>query len=92
MEDDRRSNIRYNPDKNSLLTVSQNDSDEIVGLMRDVSEGGCAGIFHQEYFNFNMGDSLRVTTEEFGEQTATIAWTKNIDKRFLKVGFDFEGA
>lgn len=91
-EDNRRSHLRYNPDKNSVMSIISDGvsgSEELIGLLRDISEGGCAGVFHADYFNYTVGDELDVTTDEVSEQKNVIVWKKSLDKKFVKVGFEF---
>ncbi|MFB6346897.1 MAG: PilZ domain-containing protein [bacterium] len=91
-QDDQRKHLRYSSDKNSILRVAQGEieqSEVVIGLLRDVSKGGCAGVFHNDYFDFSIGKQIVITSDEFEQTTASIVWSKNLDERFLKVGFEF---
>lgn len=90
--DDRRGHLRYNPERNSIVSVSaepEDNSEGLIGLLLDISGGGCGAIFHQEFFDFEIGQTVYITTEEHKDLEASIVWVRNIEKRALKAGFEF---
>lgn len=89
-DDEQRRHIRYDPDRNAIVSIfTDTQESELIGLLRDVSKGGCAGLFHQEYFKHQVGDMVYVNTLTVTEEQAYIVWQKSIDKQFVKIGFEF---
>lgn len=93
-ESERRSHIRYDPNCNDLISLvplnNRVEEKEIIGLLRDISAGGCAGIFHLQHFAFEVGERAQVSTNNEQDKEATVVWTKPIDKQFIKAGFEFK--
>lgn len=86
--EDRRDYFRIRPSKNAVMAITDAEED-VVGLVRDESEGGCAGIFHRDHLPWEVGDRVTVTTRRFQDIGARIIWMKPVDKRFTKVGFEY---
>lgn len=89
-EQERRRYERYDPELNFLILVSNEYHDEIVGLIRDESRGGCAAVFHRNQFPFNLDNKVVVNTENASDVKSSIRWSKQLDKRFIKVGIEYE--
>ncbi|MBU1077043.1 MAG: hypothetical protein KKH98_07115 [Spirochaetes bacterium] len=86
---DKRQNIRFDPDENSLLELfkkgSPNKPNRIVGLVRDESYHGCGAIFRKN-FPFKKGDKVMANVGKLTNLKAEIVWVTDVDEVFVKVG------
>jgi hypothetical protein len=89
--DERRENIRFDPDKNALaiIHVGGDADDSLVGLLRDESYRGCSAVFHSEHFPYEDGTTVDLKVEPDRPRPADIVWTDDLDERLLRVGFHF---
>lgn len=89
--DERRENIRFDPDKNALaiIHVEGDEDDSLVGLLRDESYQGCSAVFHREYFPYEEGDTVILKVEPDLPRPAEIVWRNQLDERLFRVGFHF---
>lgn len=89
--DERRGNIRFDPDKNALaiIHVDGDQDDSRVGLLRDESYRGCSAVFHREHFPYEEGATVDLKVEPDLPRPAEIVWTNQLDERLLRVGFHF---
>lgn len=67
---------------------SDQDS-QLIGLVRDVSEGGCAAVFQREFFDFPQGGAVTVSIGDEDPRDAEVVWKKHVDKKFVKAGMEF---
>lgn len=90
-EDDRRQNIRFNPDQNALAIIHRggNEENPLIGLLRDESYKGCGAIFHQEYFPYEEGDVVELEANQVGPVESKVSWVKPLDEKLVRAGFNF---
>ncbi len=86
---DKRKNIRFDPDENSLLELSRKNSHgkiiKIMGLVRDESYHGCGAIFRKN-FPFKKGDKVNASVGKLTDLQAEVIWIQDVDEVFVKVG------
>ncbi len=90
--DNQRASIRYDPERNSLIVIRPSEADrdsQLIGLVRDISEGGCAAVFQREFFDFPQGCTFEVSIGNEDTREAEVVWKKHVDKKFVKAGMEF---
>lgn len=86
----RRRQIRFFPDENSLLEVylpsTGKQTLQKIGLLYDESSGGCAGVFLQDPI-LQTGTQVEVKVGKLQVLTAEIRYVTEISPRLVRVGF-----
>ena len=93
MTEQRRKSIRFDPDLNTTMTlegrVESGGKAEIIGLVRDESGKGCAGVFRKP-FPFEIGQRVKAHVGKLEDMVAEIMWTEDLDDMLVKVGMYLE--
>ena len=93
MAEQRRKSIRFDPDLNATITlqgrVGSGEKAERIGLIRDESGKGCAGVFRKP-FPFKVGQRIKAHVGKLEDMVAEIMWTEDLDDMLIKVGMYLE--
>ncbi|MFB6344386.1 MAG: hypothetical protein ABEK50_01245 [bacterium] len=86
----QRDYMRYDPDDNALAIIhpGSDNTDQVIGLLRDESYKGWATLFQKNVFSFEEGDEVPVKAGPHTPCTAEIQWTTTVDDKFVKAGFE----
>ena len=93
MAEQRRKSIRFDPDLNATMILEgrtgSGEKVERIGLVRDESGKGCAGVFRAP-FPFTIGQKVKAHVGKLEDMVAEIMWTEDLDDMLVKVGMYLE--
>ena len=84
-----RKYIRFKPDQNTLVNVTQANGKSFVGLGLSEAYGGCGAVFvnHQQ---FQLHEYVKLKIGEISIETAEVRWIKVLNENVIEVGFEFK--
>ena len=93
----KRNYIRFLPDPNTLLWLSQSvTTDEpfeprFVGLVLDESQKGCSAVFVKDQIGEKLlpGNRCVLAVGDMPHVTAEVRWQKALDNRSVRLGFEY---
>ena len=93
----KRNYIRFLPDPNTLLWLSQSasvdDSFEpcFVGLVLDESQKGCSAVFVKDQISEQLlpGNRCVLAVGDMPRMIAEIRWQKELDNKSVRLGFEY---
>lgn len=87
---EKRKNIRYPSDRNSLIELirigQKGETDMMIGLLINESWHGCCAVFKKP-FPFTSNDDLIAHVGSLSNIKADIKWIMEIDDTLIKIGF-----